>query len=365
MGGAAVRVEQSCVGALMWYDAVCERCMNGSYYGSADGGCVAAGGVVPLLLAVVSPTLYLDEHFRYWVPSVEGGLSSKDGYFFTDTSWSFSPTTRPWYKVGQAGGGVVAPFSVEAVSSSIVARSYALPVWSSGGTLAGVVTAGIRRGSEVGCTSACETNSGEARVALAAAAAVTGDNATYIGTTTRAGLAAAAKGLYLSFVSVRSSVRSPGMGLGVNATGAYVEVVSCAFYGSSDSGCNAAPGGTANVVALVSKGVFGHKDIVYYLVDSEGVIDVDGPPLVVSPGPYDPRSRGWWSAGVASNGGFGTPFEYVGLAPGAPPIVGTTYTVPVYMGSPSYPWLFGVVFSSVSLGSNPSSTYVVGTVARV
>lgn len=122
------------------------------------------------------------------------------------------------YEKGAVGGGVGEPFAVVGISGSLTANSYSSPIWAGGagaGTLAGVITAGIRPDSEEGCTNACQTNGNAARVASAAAAFVSGPaNVSFAQMTTLDAVAAAAKGLYLAYVGSRGSVRAPSMGIG-------------------------------------------------------------------------------------------------------------------------------------------------------
>ena len=331
--------------ALGAWDGTYIEVVSCLYYGAKDGGCVATGGTEPLLFVVVSPSLWNDTHFRYFVPGVGGALPSNGNgsAVFTDWSFSYDPRVRPWYKGGAGGGGVDAAFAVVGITGSMTASSYSTPIWSSGGGLAGVVTAGIRSGSEKGCTNACRTNGNAPRVVQAVASFVSGSVTTVATLSTEAGLAAVAKGVYTAFASSRSSVNSGPVGLGTR-NGTYIEIVSCAYYNGRDPGCNAAAPGTTSVVAVVSPAVFNHSGWVYYAVSERGDMDtVNGPLYTNSTATYNPVVRPWYEDG-ANGGGFGAPYAMEGVIGN---VTAVTFTVPVYMGSPTSPELLAVVFSDL------------------
>ena len=95
---------------------------------------------------------------------------------------------------------------------------------------------------------------------------------------------AVAKVLYQSYVSTRASVSSPSMGLGTE-NGWYIEVISCADYGSADSGCNAAPG-AANLICMVSADIWGTTDFQYFKLANEQGDLASTAPFFTVPGPY-------------------------------------------------------------------------------
>ena len=253
---------------------------------SADAGCVASGGVTPLLFGVVSPTIFTDSHFRYFKPTASNGISDmSSGWFFKDTSWTYDPRTRPWYEKGSMGGGVTAAFKVVGVgSATLMARSYTSPIWASNGGLAGVFTSNTLMTGENKCTNGCRTNSNAARV-VGSASAMLGVNLTAVERMASfEDMSAVAKVLYQSYVSTRASVSSPSMGLGTE-NGWYIEVISCADYGSADSGCNAAPG-AANLICMVSADIWGTTDFQYFKLANEQGDLASTAPFFTVPGPY-------------------------------------------------------------------------------
>ena len=253
---------------------------------SADAGCVASGGVTPLLFGVVSPTIFKDSHFRYFKPTASNGISDmSSGWFFKDTSWTYDPRTRPWYEKGSMGGGVTAAFKVVGVgSATLMARSYTSPIWASNGGLAGVFTSNTLMTGENKCTNGCRTNSNAARV-VGSASAMLGVNLTAVERMASfEDMSAVAKVLYQSYVSTRASVSSPSMGLGTE-NGWYIEVISCADYGSADSGCNAAPG-AANLICMVSADIWGTTDFQYFKLANEQGDLASTAPFFTVPGPY-------------------------------------------------------------------------------
>lgn len=74
-----------------------------------------------------------------------------------------------------------------------------------------------------------------------------------------------------------------------------IEIIPCAYYGSADSGCNAAGPSNPVIVLVVMPVAFGgDQSLRYYGVKPTGDIDWSKP-VHVNAYQYDPRSRPWYA----------------------------------------------------------------------
>ena len=263
------------------------------------------------------------------------------------------PRVRPWYgdaKSPSTAGYNGKPFQfVGTVGTVVIGQTYTTPVYNgaaSSPSMVGVIWAGVN--TQQDCSDACQVNSYGVRGALGGVKAAAKAVSTFKNLTSLAAISKAGQAMYKVYMSSRSGVNSPSLSYGSASDGTYIEVVSCASYGSRDLGCAFTRGAQPLLFAVVSPKVFGNQYFHYYSIGAGG----DGIPqspstaaLYVDPTgfKYDPRSRPWYSVGAAG-GGVGEPFAVVGITGSQ---TSRSFSTPVWGGTPTAPSLLGVMTASV------------------
>jgi len=148
----------------------------------------------------------------------------------------------------------------------------------------------------MGCTDACTTNSYGVRGGLAGAESVFAAGITSGGAVSMSNLTTLAQSMYTTYLTVRSSLSSPSMSLGL-PDGTYVEVVSCLYYANRDGGCVAAGGAQPLLLVMVSPSVWPNdaRRFHYFVPGPDGAIANTSAPLLVDRTfSYDPTTRPWY-----------------------------------------------------------------------